>query len=85
MGRELPVHLGLESIARSLLFSDLPFQDIHAVDAPVQALADHDIEFDLVHVQPTAVLRGVNALEAIPMPWSVPVDRSRSARRADGC
>ena len=36
------------------------------VDAAVEALADHDVEFDLGGIQPTAVLGGMDELEAIP-------------------
>jgi len=37
-----------------------------AVHAPVQALANQNVQFDFGHVEPTAVLRGVDELEAVP-------------------
>ena len=63
---ELPVDGCGDAVLGSLPSGDLAAQDIDLVDAPVQALADEDIEFDLGDVQPTAVLGGVDELEAVP-------------------
>ena len=63
---ELPIHLGPEAVAGGLPSGDLTAQNVDAIDASVQALADHDVEVDLGDVQPTAVLRGEEELEANP-------------------
>ena len=44
-GRELPVDFGLQVVAAGLPGSDLGAHRLDAVDAPVQALADHDVDF----------------------------------------
>ena len=66
LGRELPVDFGLKVVAATLPGGDLASHGLDAVDAPVQALADHDVDFDLGHVQPAAMLGRVDKLEAIP-------------------
>ena len=41
-------------------------EGVDGIDAAIEALADHDVEFDLGDVQPAAVLGGMDELEAIP-------------------
>ena len=52
---ELPIGLCFNVVAGSLLSGDLLTWQLDAVDAPVRALTDHDVGFDVGHVQPTAV------------------------------
>ena len=69
LGRELPVDFGLKVVAASLPgsdFADDSLNAVNAVNAPVQALADHDVDLNFCHVQPAAVPGGVDELEAIP-------------------
>ena len=66
VGGELPVDLGLYPVSGRLPGGDFGAQGVDGVDAAVQALADHDVEFDLGDIQPTAVLGGKDKLEAVP-------------------
>ena len=62
----MPVDFGLKVVAAALPGSDLASHGLDVVDTPVQALAHHDVDLDLGHIEPTAVLRGVDELEAVP-------------------
>src|SRR5712691_12461769 len=66
VGGELPVDLGVDLIAAGLPSADLAAQGFDLVDTAVQALGNHHVEFDLGHVEPTAVLGRVDELEPIP-------------------
>ena len=45
---------------------NLGAQNVNGVHASVQALADHNVEFDLGEVQPATVLGRADELEAVP-------------------
>ena len=64
--RELPVNRGLSGIAGGLHCGQLTFQRSFGSDAPLQALASKDAQFDLGHVEPTAMLGGVMELQLLP-------------------
>jgi hypothetical protein len=66
VGGELPVNLGVDLIATGLPGVDFAAQGVNVVDAAIQALGNHHVEFDLSHVEPAAVLGRVDELEAIP-------------------
>ena len=66
LGSELPVDFGLKVVAATLPGSDFASHRLDVVDAPAQALAEHDIDLDFCHVQPAAVLRDAGGLEAVP-------------------
>ena len=51
-----PLDGSLQFVSRLLPGIDLAAQQLSAVDAPVQALATEDADFDLCHVEPTGVL-----------------------------
>jgi len=52
----------LDPVSRRLPSGDFGARGFNGVDAAVEALADHDVEFDLGHVQPTAALGGESDL-----------------------
>ena len=54
----MPVDFGPKVVAAGLPGSDFAAHGLDAVDAPVQALADHDVDLNLGRVQPAAVLGG---------------------------
>ena len=62
---ELPVDFGLKVVTADRPGSNLAAHGFDAVDAPVQALADHDVDFNLGHVQPAAVLGCIDKLETV--------------------
>ena len=62
----MPVDFGLKVVAAGLRGSDFAPDGLDAGDAPAQALAHHDIDLKFCHVQPAAVLRGIDELEAVP-------------------
>ena len=66
VGGEVPVDLGSDPVSGGLPSADFGSQGVDGVDAAVEALADRHAEFDLGDVQPTAVLGGVDELEAVP-------------------
>ena len=66
VGSELPIDFGPQPVARSLPSRHFVAQDVDGIDASVETLADHDVEFDLGDIQPTAVLRSMDELEPVP-------------------
>ena len=65
-GTTWPVDLGSDPVSVGLPGGDFGAQDVDGIDAAVEALADHHADFDLGDVQPTAVLGGIDELEAVP-------------------
>ena len=63
---ELPVDLGPDSVSGRLPRRDLVAQDLERGNAAIEALTDHDVEFDFSDVEPTAVLGRIDELEAVP-------------------
>ena len=57
--RKLPVNYRPGRVAGGLRCGQVPFECRFVRDAPMQALARQDTEFDLGHIEPTAVLGGV--------------------------
>ena len=60
----------LADFSKNVVATDLPginlaAHGLDAVDAPVQALADHEVDLSLSHVQRAAVLGRVKKLEAV--------------------
>ena len=54
---------------------------VESVDPAVQALLDEDVEFDLGHVEPTAVLRGIDEFETMPQRFGHELASSDSMSR----
>jgi hypothetical protein len=63
LGCKPPLDLGAGGVACLFQFLDLALERLFVADAPVEALAREDAQFDLDHVQPTAVLRRVVELQ----------------------
>src|SRR4029450_2060888 len=64
-GRKLPVNGRPGGIAGSFRGGQFPFQHCCGGDAPVQALPSQDTEFDLSHVEPTAMLGRIVKLQLL--------------------
>ena len=79
VGGELPIDLGLNPVASRLPGGDLGAQHFEGVNAAIEALTDHHIEFDLGDVEPAAVLGGKDELKAVPrFLWWFQTDLLRS-------
>ena len=59
-GAKAPVHRDLLCVAFCFPGSDLLPERLFLSDPPIQALSVQDGQFDLGHIQPTPVLRGVD-------------------------
>src|SRR6185369_6137063 len=64
--RKLPVNRGSGCIASCLYGGQFPLEGSFGGDAPVQALAGEDTEFDFGHVEPTPMLGCIVKLQLLP-------------------
>ena len=79
----MPVDFGLKVVAAALPGGDFASHRLDAVDAPVQALPHHDIDLDFGHIEPAAMLRGIDELEAVPQRLGL-LGGKRLVQRAGG-
>jgi len=69
--RKLPVDLRGQVVATGLPGRDGLLDLFKGIYSTVEALADENIQFNLGHVEPTAVFRGVNKLYAVADTFSI--------------
>jgi len=64
--RELPIDGGVFVVPASLPSRNLSLHLPNRIHPSVQALLNEDVEFNLRHVEPTAMFGGIHKLKAIP-------------------
>ena len=80
----MPVDFGLKVVTASLPGSDFAPDGRDAVDAPVQALADHDIDLDFYRSHSALAFSGVNASYSEPGVWVFRLSMTSVMRSASG-